>query len=88
MRQPLAGFFLLGLLEVLTADLLGQASAGSAVPSGGYRATVHQIKEPGAGIPEKNGNSRGRQNSWLSSCGKRKGNGRCAFPGATQGAKL
>jgi len=53
MRQPLAGFFLLGLLEVLTAELLGQASAGSAGPSQAYRATVHQIKEPGVGIPEE-----------------------------------
>ena len=44
---------LLGLLQGFHAEVLGQGGPSSSGVAGSYRATVHQIKEPGVGIPNE-----------------------------------
>ena len=48
-----AGLLLVGLLHGCLAEVLGQGGSSPSRGGGNYRATVHQIKEPGLGIPEE-----------------------------------
>ena len=51
--KPWIGLLLVGILHGCLAEGLGQGGSSPSRGGGNYRATVHQIKEPGVGIPEE-----------------------------------